>query len=67
MPKQIDSDDRDPSADCDRHLADLRRAHPAGPPADVQVRPMRTVAWRPLALGLITSSAALCAELGEAA
>jgi len=67
MRKQIDSPDRDPSADCDRHLADLRRAHPAGPPADVLVRPMRILVWRPLALGLMTSPAALCAADGEAA
>jgi hypothetical protein len=67
MPKQIDSQDRDPWADCDGHLQDLRRAYPAGPPTDVRVRPMRTVTWRPLAAGLMTSPAALCAALGEAA
>ena len=67
MPKQIDGYDRDPWADCDGHLADLRRAHPAGAPTDVRVRPMRAVVWRPLAAGLITSPAALCAAEGDAA
>ena len=67
MPKQIDSQDRDPWADCDGHLEDLRRAYPSGPPTDVRVRPMCAVTWRPLAPGLITSPGALCAALGEAA
>lgn len=67
MPKQIDGQDQDPWADCDGHLADLRRAYPAGPPADVCVRPMRTLVWRPIAAGLITSPAALCAAQGDAA
>jgi hypothetical protein len=67
MPKQIDREDRPPWADCDGHLADLRRAYPDGPPTDVRVRPMPAFVWRPLAVGLVTSPAALCAAEGDAA
>ena len=49
--------------DCARHLADLRRAHAAGPPGDVKVMsdPLPKRFW-PTPAGIFSSPARLCAE-----
>ena len=49
------------------HLADLRRANPKGPPADVAVRPTSVPRRAFAALGsLVSSPASLCAAEGGA-
>lgn len=46
-----------------RHLADLRRAHLRGPPPDVKVRQTDAPAsFRPVAAGIFSSPARMCAE-----
>lgn len=57
----------DPRA-CDAHLADLRAAHPAGPPAGAIPAP--AAPFRPAAVfpaGAVSSPAGLCADLTDGA